>query len=257
MNALAIASRQGYDPNGTNLIYTSENPYVRNANSILPGVDLTAIPVAGRGALISPTTVVRAWHNGSTSSGENYTFIDSNGVTHQRTQTGRSEKIGQDLVLHELDSALPPEIKPMRIAGDQLTQYVGGSSDAYCYRVTYTSAHRLSLGKFSVIDQPSEGSRLIDQDEILSVNSHWVEAVGGDSGGAIFMVVDGEAIAISATLNTLESGTSISAHNSRIDSFDNTVKRYDFYSSAYNETPPVQPPRSDDSTTYIHRKKVS
>lgn len=249
MNLLAQASQVGYDPSGTPEIYTSQNPFVRNTSSILPGVDLTSIPVVGRGILISPTTVMRAWHNGQSQTGEPYTFVEQDGTVHTRTQISRSDQLGQDLVVHVLDQPLPPSINPMQIFPSTLPQYLGDVRP-YCYRVTYTNQHVLSLGDF-VVETDSAGTR-IDQDEITG-NNHWVEAVGGDSGGAIFLVLDGIPFALAATLNVGEEGSASHIHSHLLTSEYGAIS-FDLRRSIYNSTPPEPQGEGDQSTIFIRRR---
>lgn len=247
MNLLAQASQQGYEPNGTPEIYTSENPYVRNTSSILPGVDLTAIPAVGRGILISPTTVVRAFHNGSSNTGAPYTFVEQDGTVHTRTQISRSDQIGDDLVLHKLDSPLPASIKPMRIPPNRLDDYLGDVLP-WCYRVTYAVQHVLSLGSFTV------GFGIIDQNEIPG-NPHWIEAINGDSGGGLFMVLGDEPIALAAVTSGSSTGTpsSLSSNCNEICQFDPTIQLFELRRSPFNETPPEPQGEGDKTTIFLNR----
>ena len=59
---LINASRVSYDPNGSSLIYVTESPFVRNTDTILPGVDITASSRTGRGTLIAPDIIATAFH---------------------------------------------------------------------------------------------------------------------------------------------------------------------------------------------------
>ena len=203
---LTLSTQADYNPSGTPEIYSSESPFVRNADIILPGVDLTAIPIVGRGMLIAPDVVARAWHNRG-SIGQSYTFVEQDGTTHQRTQIDFSDQLGGDLVLARLDSPLPPAIRPMRIVPGNLEQYSEGER-LWSYRVTYNGGHRLSLGDF---DPSLSGARRLFyvQEEIPATNGHWREAISGDSGGANFVVINGEPFAIAGTTNTAEVGTAI------------------------------------------------
>ncbi len=250
---LTLSTQADYDPNGTPEIYSSEAPYVRNANTILPGVDLTAIPVIGRGMLIAPDVVARAWHNRG-SAGQTYMFVEQDGTTHQRTQIDFSDQLGDDLVLARLDSPLPPVIKPMRIVPANLAQY-SEDERLWAYRVTYNGGHRLSLGDF---ESSLSGARRIFyvQERIPDTDAHWLEAISGDSGGANFVVIGGEPFAIAGTTNTAEVGTAI-------DCLECTVIRSSVFEFAPDATtaqlwptdlnPEGQPviPTPDKSTIFI------
>ena len=250
---LTLSTQSGYNPNGTQEIYSSEAPYVRNANIILPGVDLTAIPAVGRGMLIAPDVVARAWHNRG-SAGQTYTFVEADGTTHQRTQIEFSERLGDDLVLARLDSPLPDTIKPMRIVPGNLGQYSEGER-LWSYRATYTGGHRLSLGDFD--PALNENRRhLYDQNEIPGNNAHWLEADGGDSGGANFALLNGEPFAIAGTWDILERGTAVSCLGCRslqgeLLAFSPEIQTMQLWPTDLN--PEGQPviPSPDNSTIFI------
>ena len=255
--ALTLSTQAGYNPSGTPEIYSSESPFVRNANSILPGVDLTSIPVVGRGMLIAPDAVVRAWHNRG-SEGQSYTFVEADGTTHQRTQIEFSEQLGDDLVLVRLDSPLPPAIKPMRIVPGNLAQYSEGER-LWSYRAVYTGGHRLSLGDF---DPSLDDNRahLYDQNEISGNGNHWLEAASGDSGGANFVVINGEPFAVAGTWDIRERGTAVSCLSCgflrrRVFAFATGIQTVNLWPTALNPNGRPTVPTPNESTIFIRPRK--
>lgn len=245
---LTLASQAGYDPNGTPEIYSSTSPYARNMSSILPGVDLTSVPVVGRGMLIAPDVVVRAYHNRS-SIGSSYTFVAADGTPHVRTQIELSDKIGEDGVLARLDSPLPSTITPARVLSPKVHEYSLGES-VWAYRVAYAAGHRLVLGELG----PVSDSGRFKITEITGQGTHWDAPVGGDSGGANFIVCEGAPLALGGTWNTSSEGTFIGDRSfaNVLRSFSSDIQAADFWNTDLNPNGRPQIKTPDKSITFLN-----
>lgn len=249
MTPLTQSTIDAYDPAGTQAIYTATAPYVRNAASICPGVDLTAVPVVGRGALITSDVVARAYHNRG-SVGSSYTFVDRDGASHVRTQVEIGPLIDEDLVLARLNQPLPATVTPWRIPPANLAAYCD-NEQLYSFRVAYTGGHRLSLGGFDA------SKSIFRQTEIVANNAHWIEAVGGDSGGIYFMVVGNEPMALAPAKNLAEQGTAMYTHATvaAMMRFAPDLRVADLHLTQFNPSPPVLPPPADTSRIFINKPK--
>lgn len=206
--SLAIASQEALDESGEVAIYSSTGPYVRETGTILPGINLTCVPVGGRGILVSPDTVLRAWHNRGSTTGT-YTFVDNTNTVHTVSGSLFSAQLGGDLVFHKLANPLPSTVSPALIPPSDFEDYfsmdVNEVKEAMRgFRVEYTEGHRLTVGYVNLLTANFDINESSDLPSGL-----WSEAISGDSGGAMFMVIDGQIVALAGTWNTAEAGTSV------------------------------------------------
>lgn len=210
-NSLVLA------PNGDDVfsIYGQSNARIQ---TILPGVDLTCIPRDGRGILVAPDVVWRAWHNKG-GVGSSYTFVDNFGNTYKAKALSFSPKIGGDGVLVKIKWVdgtgatipAPLEIEPALVPPADFPCLLGRRTNLAGYRVEYTGGHRLTAGSYFF--KETSGSAVFDLDQSFDLPSDiWCEAIGGDSGGAMFVVVNGKVVAMGGAWNVLEQGTAILRH---------------------------------------------
>lgn len=204
-------------PNGNDVfaIYGQNNARIQ---TILPGVDLTSIPRNGRGILVSSDVIWRAWHNRG-GVGSSYTFVDNSGNLHFAKALSFSPKLGGDGVLVKIKWVdgtgatipAPAEITPALVPPADLNCLLENRTNLAGYRVEYTGGHRLTAGSYFFTEQPT--TALFDLNQSFDLPSDvWCEGIPGDSGGAMFLVVHGQVVAMGGAWNVAEQGTAIIRH---------------------------------------------
>ena len=228
-------------PNGDDIydIYDDDDPNVR-IQTILPGVDLTSISRGGRGILIAPDVVWNASHIGSATLDRAYTFVDNLGNEHRALTSSFSGRLGGDGRLiriewvDETGAIIPPptEIKPALLPPADFPCLSRNFTNNVGYRVdhvyineaggTNRGRNRLTAGRFVfgpavVGDTPV--FRLFEQPSSILPAAAWDDATCGDSGGAMFVVVRGQVVAMGATWTLFEECTAITSYLAEIEEF--------------------------------------
>jgi len=228
---LRQASLANYDPDGSPLIYLTENPFVRNADTILPGVDLSATSRTGIGTLVAPDVMISAFHardNNRFNIGI-INFVDSDNVNHERRVVDFSDQIGDDLILVRFDEPLPASVIPWRIG--IFTEEMGS---LFGHRRVRTEPDRISTGNVRILP----GRTLFDLDRSAEFPQHYVGPMIGDSGGGIFIVLNGEPLLLGPTFNAGEQGTAGGLHVEEILAYEPSIEFFDL--STFE--PPAPPP---------------
>lgn len=199
---LAEATRSNYQASG-NL-----DPFDRQ-NNLLPSVDLTCIGKV-RCIAITPREIAQAWHvRGNL--GRIVTFVDIEGVEHQRTIVETSQRLGSDLVIQRLDTDLPNTITPAKVFPSDVENYFSIFTRNLTLGFVAYKSNRLSAGSFffanGFFDLQNSGE------------PSWREGVDGDSGSSMFVVIEGQVVAQGGVFNEAEQCTAIHKHLDAVQSF--------------------------------------
>ena len=140
-------------------------------------------------------------------------------------------------MLGRLNAPLPSNIKPWRIG--ILTEEMDG---LFAFRRKRINPDEIATGDIRIL----EGQTLFDLDQSTEFPQHYIPAITGDSGGAIFVVLNGEPILLGTIYNGLSQGTAAGLHVNEVLDFAPSVEFFDL--STFE--PPVisidvEPPTED------------
>jgi hypothetical protein len=185
--------------------------YTRNATVFTGAIDLTAIPAANsingcRGILVAADILISAGHCG-TPDGTTYYFVTNGNVTVTRTQLSHAN-VGpflfghQEILVTRLSSDLPGTITPAKVFVQNVspTKISQAAMEYGFVPGIYANRNRnLHIGSLRFA---GTGDSII-QFTVPQVSStthpfyNWYDPiVGGDSGNAVFTIVNGEVVAI-------------------------------------------------------------
>lgn len=163
--------------------------YVRNSTSPLASLDLTGLPLQERGALISPIHMAAANHY-NPGVGGTFKFLDSAGMVVTRTVASvRHADENTDILLFKLNAAVPNTVTPLPLLGpESWPKY-----NPYGYRhpgvwVRWSNRTVWAGDAYWGSDNPGCGVTALS-----SPPPAWnQQAVGGDSGSPLMLLVPGE-----------------------------------------------------------------
>lgn len=170
----------------------ANHAYARN-QSLWADADLSCIPVASSGVLVTPDILIHAAHNPS--SGTIY-FVDASNQTHAR-QIGAGVGITDtDLFISRLSAPLPASVIPAKVL--PLSAYVGPS-------VKLTTASLVARRLLAAFTRQSRTLHIAtaiwiqpnsDVVRAAGFESWYAPIVGGDSGYPCLLIIDGQAVAL-------------------------------------------------------------
>ncbi len=209
-------------------VYSDRNyptSFTRNPTCWAADIDLTCITAWNSGggeykfggALISPKHVALAAH-ASPGVGATMAFVQNDDTIVTRTIASMTY-IASDLNIATLSSALPSTITPALLFNrDDLTRFFGSIAGTEVPCVIYDQEGKLLVHAIGSLKQSaSDGFRIAWYTPTEGDRADWHETIiGGDSGGPVFLVYDGELIAI-GTAWTATTGASLPIYSSEVD----------------------------------------
>jgi len=192
------------NPNREKLIYTTQDHsnkiYVRNPNRLLPDVDLTCIsPFNTRnrnkaaGTLFHPQYIWFAWHY-RLYAPDTIRFVTMDNEVIERKLVWNWQ-YGSDLGIARLNEPVPPSITPAMVTTEYITDYLSETDIANTAVFTTDQEEKLLIKKPSVLSFAGD-VRFSDSD-VPEFQPFTEEMVLYDSGGPIFLVINGRVVGLS------------------------------------------------------------
>lgn len=237
-----IGNTQNKDKNyfSTYDINSQNKTYIRNPNWVgaSSGVDLSSISVWNSSGLNTRAgmAITKRHFNYAThypiSINATMDFLGNDGQVVTKRVVD-SQRIFGDLSIGTLDSDLPNNIKIAKVMPSNFEDYLNtsGAKNIAVFGVDKDKRYLLfNLSRFGysggdTVDTTNtknggrNGTLALNRNKISNFEDYYEGAVGGDSGGSIFMIVNGHPVALSQFYTNAEEGVAIYNHLPAIENY--------------------------------------